>query len=504
MDAFFAWWLGTLPPIGGELRVIFLTGLLVLCLVDKPSPLWAAETIRGCDRTFYSPPRILRMFGIRWVQPRVLAAIAIFTIGCWVLAILGLAQPGFAIMTFLGFGFLHAVASGALGSNHSTHSAVYALFCFQFSVSYEWSLDGLISRWTGAGPIVPSESPLHSGFAPTLLLVLLAFTVFAGGIAKLRYGWRGWRTGAALHFYVDRSAPAARWAWASRFLTARPWLCMPAAFMSVAIELGAILAVFSEPLRPWNILSWVALHVAILLVMMPAYWVQMWCYLLLIDWPALFHTGPIVYRPVAGDPWPIVLAVIGTAIAVALVAVLIFEVEQWPFTNVPMYSNGTPSADRVALPERGSLRRRAEAMLRGRQGQWPRAWVDVEAVQDLWLVPADGGVPTPLWHTMADAGVAPVRWSQYAKIVREVTCAQVAAAPSAEPSDVPPASAPATPFLDRVAMVVHRHLPNAERFTEIRLVVETSSGQTTVARHPLGSAGQAAEDAQPETTLERR
>lgn len=479
MEGYVSWWLNTLPPVSGELRVIFLVGLLVLCLIDKPSPLWAAETISGCHRTFYSPPRLLRFFGIRWVTPGVLRVVSVVTVCCWGLSILGLAQPGFGILTFLGFGFLHAVASGALGSNHSTHSALFALFCLQFSVSYQWSLDGLISAWTGAPTPVPDDSPLHSGFAPTLLLILLAFTMFAGGVAKLRYGWRGWLNGSALHFYIAASAPAARWPWASRLLIARPKLCLLGGYLALAIELGAVLAIFSEPLRPWLILSWVLLHLGILLVMMPAYWVQAWCYLLLLDWPVLLGGSRPSFVSGVGDPWPVVFAALGTAVALALLWVIVFEVEQWPFTNVPMYSNGTPAADRISLPEPDSLNRHARSMMRGRQGQWPRAWADVESVQDLWLVPEGGGSPVRFWHTLAEAGAAPVRWSQYAKVIRELTCQQVAA--GSGPSSTEPFVAA---FLGRAGALA-AEAPQAGRFSELRLIVQTTDGERTVARQQL-------------------
>lgn len=473
MDFYTSWWLNTLPPLSGQLRVIFLSGLLTLLLIDKPSPLWATESIQSCTDCFYQPSFFLRWLGRRRPSTRVLRWVTRLTICLWALWIVGFGQPAVGFLTFFGLAFLHGSASGALGSNHSTHAALYSLFALQFSVSYEWSLDAVIFNT----PLVAADSPFRSGFAPALALIFLSFTMFAGGVAKIRYGWRGWLTGQALHFYVSSSAPAARWRWLSDTFVNRRWVCRLAGPGALVVELLSVLAIPSSTLRPWLVLSWVALHVAILLVMMPAYWVQMWCYLLLFDWYALLGATPS--KPMgAASSAATAFAALGTLAALALILVMVFEIEHWPVTNVPMYSNGTPSPQQVTLPARETLRERATAVVRGRQGQWPRAWVEQESVQDLWLVA--GSERIKYWHCLAEKGAAPVRWSQYTKILREMTCRQLATMNSGPDHLAPEVDG----FLSRAGALAHA-VPSLDRFHEIAIIVSTPTGPEVIARRTI-------------------
>ncbi|MFH8477061.1 hypothetical protein [Streptomyces sp. NPDC018000] len=486
------WWLDEMPSIPGVLRTVFYAGLLVICLVDQPSPLSSARIIEKTEPVFYTSPGALRLLGIRWVRPPVLRLVARLTVVVWVAAAVGFLQPVTGALTFLGFAFLHAVNSGALGANHSTHSALYALLCMSFSVSYDFSLDGLLARHTAWPQLVSEDSVLTSGFAPALLLVMLAYTMFAGGVAKVRYGWRGWRDGSALRFYLEQSAPVARWPWLSRQMTASPALCRLAAWGTLLLELGSIAAIFSSELRMPLILGWVCLHLGILCVMMPAYWVQMWCYLLLLDWPWLVSlvTGDAPVAAAAPEgAGATVLAAVGWLFAAALVYVLVTESEQWPFTSVPMYSNGTRSADRMPLPPRAELHARAVRAARGRHRAWQRAWVDEECTEDIVVRSADDSrEPQRLFHLLHAEGTSTlVRWSQYAKVVRETAIEDMAAKPADRPEhdDNPGRIYPATHFLRRVVPLVREALPGWERYAALEMVCRTDSGDVVIARADL-------------------
>ncbi|MGW2088315.1 hypothetical protein [Streptomyces sp. NPDC001880] len=487
------WWLETMPSIPGVLRAVFYAGLLVICLVDQPSPLSSARIVEKTQPAFYTAPGALRVFGIRWVRPPVLRLVARLTVVVWAAAALGLLQPVTGALTFLGFAFLHAVNSGALGANHSTHSALYALLCMSFSVSYDFSLDGLLARHTAWPLLLSEDSVLTSGFAPTLLLVMLAYTMFAGGVAKVRYGWHGWRDGSALRFYLEQSAPVARWPWLSRLMTESPALCRLAAWGTLVLELGSLAAIFSSELRLPLILGWVCLHLGILCVMMPAYWVQMWCYLLLLDWPWLVSlvTGdtPAPHATTPDGAGATVLASIGWLLAAALLYVLVTESEQWPFTSVPMYSNGTRAADRLPLPPRAELHARALRAAKGRHRAWQRAWVDEEYTEDIVARPADGSLdPQRLFHLLHAEGTSTlVRWSQYAKVVREIAIEDVASKPAGRPGcdENPDQVHPATHFLHRVAPLVREALPNWERYTALELICRTDTGDVVIARADL-------------------
>ncbi|MFE0041901.1 hypothetical protein [Streptomyces albireticuli] len=485
------WWLNEMPPIPGILRAVFYAGLLVICLVDQPSPLSSAKVIEKTEPEFYTPVGALRLLGIKRVRPRLLTLVARLTVVVWIAAAAGLLQPVTGALTFVGFAFLHAVNAGALGANHSMHSSLYALLCMSFSVSYDFSLDRLLAQHTVWPRLVADDSVLTSGFAPALLLVLLAYTMFAGGVAKVRYGWSGWRDGSALRFYLEQSAPVARWPWISRLVTGSPALCRLAAWGTLVIELGSIAAVFAYEARLPLVLCWVCLHLGILCMMMPAYWAQMWCYLLLLDWPRLVSlvTGGDPGHPAvpAGGAGAVALAGLGCLVVAALLYVLLTESEQWPFTSVPMYSNGTRGADRMALPGRAELHARAVRAARGRHGAWQRAWVDQEYMEDIWVRPADDGAePRRLFHLLHESGATPpARWSQYAKVVREIAVEDVAAKPADRPEHTPAREYAAARFLREVVPLVRNALPGWERYRALELICRTECGGVVVARAEL-------------------
>ncbi|GAA1222629.1 hypothetical protein GCM10009665_11090 [Kitasatospora nipponensis] len=494
------WWLADLPPISGILRTVFYTGLLALCVLDHPSPLHAARIIGRTEPALYTPVGLLKVLGVRWVPPRVLTVVTRLTVAAWVAAAVGFAQPVSAVLVLLGFAFLHAVNAGALGSNHSTHSALYALFCLCFSRTPAFSLDGFLAAHVSGWPVLPGgHSVLQSGFAPRLLLVFVVYIMFAGGVAKLTNGGLAWLDGRALHFYLRQSAPSARAPWLARLVTERPALCRWLARATVVVELSAPLALVNPVLRLPAVLLWCGLHLGILLLMMPAYWVQMWCYTLLIGWGSL--EGVLTGRPAplpAGStsawehgPGGRALVAIGLLCSLACVVVLLRQSEQWPLTSVPMYSNGAPAAEQP-LPDIGELKRLAVQAENGRPGAWRRPWVAEEPLEEVLVRPADGGEAVPLFQLMVQQAqqgrvVRFARWSQYVKAVRSVAITDVAAKPAHRPQADPTASPdhPATAFLRTLVPVLRSAVPEPARYAGLELVCRTTSGPLVIGRVPL-------------------
>ncbi|HEV2638605.1 MAG TPA: hypothetical protein VGX23_25890 [Actinocrinis sp.] len=488
------WWLAQTPPLPGLLRFVFYAGLLALCLADHPSPMDAPRLVAKTERRFYTPALALRALGISWVEPPMLRVVRALTIAAWVCAAVGLLQPVTGILTFLGFAFLHAVNSGLLGSNHSTHSALYALFCLCFSVSYDGpTLDRILAEHTSWPLPAHPGSALESGFAPTLLLVALSYVMLAGGVSKLRNGGSAWLDGKGLRFYLVESAEYARAPFVSRAFIARPGLCRLLAGFSVLVEVSAPFALLvPPPYRLIFVLAWSGLHIGILLVMMPAYWVQMWCYLLVLDWYQI--AGFALGRHLQAVPGPdlhsasaYAFSGFGLAFCLTLLVVLVRQIEQWPFTAVPMYSNGVAPAD-LTPPDRGELHGRAVRALRGHTSAWPRPWVSAEIQDDVRLVPRDGGAPVPLFDEVAELDVKFVRWSQYAKVVRGVTIEDVAAKPADRP-DLTGPQFPAGRFLAGLADLVREGLPDWPRYARIELVCHTRQGWLPVGCADLDEEG---------------
>jgi hypothetical protein len=239
------------------------------------------------------------------------------------------------------------------------------------------------------------------------------------------------------------------------------------------------------------IVVWVGLHVSILLVMMPAYWIQMWCYLALVNWPWLIRAVGGSSAPATvfatGGVGPVVFTAIGIAACLALVMVLVRSSEEWPFTAVPMYSNGIPAAE-IPLPAPGDLRARALRARRGRYSSWERAWVADEVMEDIWL--GDPGDPASRSLTTAmylGDGPRLVRWSQYHKVVRDLAIADLAARPAdrtdfaADDRDYP-----GTRFLGELARLARNVAPEWTNHDGLRLVCRTRDGWTVVARAGFG------------------
>lgn len=490
------WWIADMPPVPGLLRAVFYLGLLVICLIDYPSPLQSPGIIRETERAIYTPVRVLTALGIRWVEPTTLATVTRLTIVAWIAAAVGLAQPLSGLLVFLGFAFLHAVNAGALGSNHSTHSALYALFCMCFSVSHDFSVDGFLSAHAHLPLLVPAGSVLESGFAPKLLLVFLAYIMFAGAVSKLRNGGLAWLNGVTLRYYIEQSAVVWRIPRLARALVARPELCRGLAWATVLIELSAPLVLWIPLLRVPMVLAWSGLHVGILLVMMPAYWVQMWCYLLVLDWrpvaAAVTGRQPASFVAPTDDVGAIALSVFGLLACVTLLVVLVRHSEQWPFTSVPMYSNGVlASAQRLPAPE--ELHQRAMRALRGHPGAWKRAWVAEEVMEDVRIVPVDGGEPVSLFHALAAQGAGLGRWSQFAKLVRAVAIADIVAWPAGRLDlDGAGAESAATRFLRTMVPVVTRGLSDWRAYERLELVCRTESGWLVIGRADLSTTADAA------------
>jgi hypothetical protein len=473
-----------LPPIPGGLHALFYTGLLILCLVDHPSPLDAPQIVGRVSPLFYTPPRLLRLLGVPMPGLRLLRLVRGFTLGVWVLAAGGFLQPVTAVLTFLGFAFLHAANAGALGSNHSTHSALYALFALCFSVSDDaLSLDHFLRERMPWPHLVPVGSVLASGFARKLLLISLVYVMLAGGIAKVRNGGRAWFTGKMLRFYIRESAGLARSPWLSRVLQSSPRLCRAMAVGTVIVECSGVLALIDSRFTPWVVLAWVGLHIGILLVMMPAYWVQMWCYLLLLDWHALLGLGSgRRWLPAPGDPAVTALTVFGGLYCLVLLLVFLRHSEEWPFTSVPMYSNGTLPVERKPSAA-AELHARAAAARRGDVTAWHRPWVSTEIEEDVMIVSAGGEPAQPLFAVLAEHGQLPARWSQWGKVIREVTIADLAAKPADRPGADGP-DFPAARFLSRLAGYVRERLPETEH-GRLDLVCPTLEGLLVIGSAPL-------------------
>ncbi len=340
-------WLDDLPPMHGMLRILAYGGLLLLMFPWQRlggSPLQAPETWRWTAREFYVPVGFQRELGRFWHSYERLRLLRTVVVVSWICCILGFGGQLPAVITGVGVLLLNGVAQGAIGRCHRWYVPTYTLLALALSDGRgTYSLDAILfDAWSGYPfPTLAAESSpvLQSGLARKLVLVSGIFTLTSAGIAKLRSAGLRWMSGSTLGFHMRARSPA-RWPALRTWLASSPRALMLLSVWVVAFELVAVVALWGSDLRPAILLTAVALHLGIGLVMTPNYTPQSFCYSLAVAWPWL----SIAEHPLAASQWHaaglgVTLAVwLSSAFVVFLALVTLLRIEYWPFTYIPMYS----------------------------------------------------------------------------------------------------------------------------------------------------------------------
>ena len=334
------WWTQDLAPLSGRLRLVFYAGLMAMALADSWSPLAAGELFRGTDPAFYTPRGLFAWTGVEWLAPGMVDALCALTLVAWVFAALGLLAPWSQLAAGVGALFLQGVSVGATGGSHRWQVAAYSLLFMGFAADDgRWSLDrwlaGHLAWWPRARP----PAVWRTGLARKLVCLGVASTLFAGGLSKLLAAGPRWLDGASIHFHIASQQPWARWPWLSEVLAERLWACSALSVATLALELGAPLALAWRGLRHAWILAVSGLHTGIYLVLQPDYFQQMWCYLLLVDWDRLaarWRGRPLRAPPASAGPSLRIGAALATALAAVFLVVALLRIEWWPLTHTPM------------------------------------------------------------------------------------------------------------------------------------------------------------------------
>jgi hypothetical protein len=355
------WWTDDLRPLSGPVRAGFYYGLLLVAVIaafvapppswwDLLSPLAVPDHFRNAEISYW--PRGL----IAWLpvptagQLHVLRAV---TILAWLCAGAGLFFRLSSILTAVGFATLSAI-NFSYGSGHGWTLPVWALFALCFSSTDDrWTADSHLARRWPRYPFrpPPPEALSRTGFARKLVVIFIAWILFAAGISKLLTAGPRWMDGCSLQSYMAVFEPMARWRGLSRFLQHHPGLIKALAAATIVFEVGAIVAPFSRRLRHVVIAAAIGFHIGILLVMHPLYFPNMVTFALAIDWPSRSPAGsderPRLSRRDVAVPAIVlclVFAVVGT-----------MRLEWFPITHVPMYS--VYSCGDVVSDRDGDLRR---------------------------------------------------------------------------------------------------------------------------------------------------
>jgi hypothetical protein len=471
-------WMGY-APLGGAWRIYLYGGLLAQALSSAwhspphgDSPLNAPEVVAGSDPAFYQPAGVMRVFG-RWgADPRALGLVRAVTAAAWIACLVGFGGRWAAALVALGAFFLHGAMSGALGTNHRWVVPIHVLAgAALVDLNVSWSLDAwLAARWPaypfapGAGPLVPS------GFLGQFALLIAVYSLAAGGVSKLRLGGRRWLDGESLRFFISRPGVGA-WADLNRLLAGRAWACRALAVATIALEFGALAALFVPGLRVPVLASAALFHLGIWLTMNPNYLPQTWCY-------ALCLGGASAAAAAAGaaSPWAVALAYGASLLAAGLAVVACRGIEHWPLTCIPMYAFYRGPAARwphEALQDEEQARQLGREFVASRLPyplSWSEQWVGLR------LVAGDGSA-----RDFKPAGVLRKHWN---RLLHRAAALQFAA----------PDSSAARDFLESHRDALVAGLTSEESAApgaQIHFVGRMSSGERVLGALAIASDGRA-------------
>ena len=361
ITSFYRWWACDFGPVDGRLRFA-VYGLLLLVgyqgLLNN-----TLGRVAFCPEEMFQPPGVMSVVTFagftQWHLYKILLLIKAPLVVVWMCSAVGFGGRLPLFLTGLGVSLYWGCYQSVAGSNHTWHAPMFLLLvCGIFLRPDRWSLDALVAARWPAWPFAPAKyrGPDLSGYARKLVLLLVMFTLFAGGVAKLWHGGIAWLDGASLYFYLQNHNNPKTWFGPRllQFLMQHPSVVVLLSWWTIALELGALLTLFYARLRwPFAINAW-AFHLGIWFLMLPRYWPQMICYLLLVPWEGLRLSKPKeLLQTLSGWRKPSVvphqtlpsaltqatLSVLASVITFVLLGTMLLQREWFPLTHVPMYSS---------------------------------------------------------------------------------------------------------------------------------------------------------------------
>lgn len=301
------------------------------------SPLQALSLVASC------PPALLCTHPAARVVPaaRLPAIVRFLHVVClssWLACLLGFGGRVSTVALGVSALALHGFAAPVLGTNHRWLLPVLVLLAASAAppLNGALSLDALLlggGEEGGSGPAYAPSSAAADAVASAswlreAIFAAAAYTLFAGGVSKLRLGGLAWLDGETIRFSL-RDARVGCSAPLKSALIGSPALCAALSLATLALELGC-LAGFIAPqlLRTPILLAAAGFHVGIWCALRPNYFPSVLCYAAALLCDALLATTATAAHPHASG-WP-------AAAAVAALAGL--GVERWPLTCVPMYA----------------------------------------------------------------------------------------------------------------------------------------------------------------------
>ena len=324
-------------------RFLLYGGLFALAMIAPrvkgphgDSPLHALALYIHTNRYYVNQVNGFSRFFSFVHNERALRSVTRVAAASWILCIVGLG--GFPVRLLCGMSVL-LLATTIYGfkklNGHRWWVASFALFFAAFSDCFgSLSIDAWIgARWVAYPDLEPDWNIMRSGFASKMILFVGAYTLVAGGIAKVRNGGVGWFRAPSFFFYIG-DPKHTRLPWLVSWMERNPLAVSAMALGSVVFEIGSVVPMFLAETRPYWVVLAIGFHVGIWLLMSPKYFPQSLTYLVVISGPEI--GGGV--EPAAVDLSTALGAAVGVLFAVSHIGAVAWRYEGWPLTHIPMYS----------------------------------------------------------------------------------------------------------------------------------------------------------------------
>jgi hypothetical protein len=372
-----------MPPLSGRLRFVFYSGSLLLFFFLNDGLDFTREY---AVPDFYEPRGLPDLLGVPYLAPGAMRALMAGLYIAWVCAAVGFFSRAAKVATALGMlvalGFQQAYVAGA---SHTHYLLLWSLFCLAFSTSdLDWSVDSWLSRKASLRRSTTSraqEGLGATGLPRQALLLIAVASYFSAGASKLVDAGLVWANGVSVQQYIASQVGQTSFELVTSlrmWVAGQLWLCFLFSVGSLVLELGAPLALISRRLRHAFIVGWVAMHVVIVVVMFPNFWIQAWCVgVLLTDWHWIRRVSarwiPRLQVPAFQPPVGAFRARLGGALYASLLipimATTVLQIEWHPFTHLPMYSSYVAPGIIAGIPEEDfGIESRAREIARGCAG----------------------------------------------------------------------------------------------------------------------------------------
>ncbi|MEX2347243.1 MAG: hypothetical protein WD604_16590 [Balneolaceae bacterium] len=363
LERYHNWWFNDYNRLDGRLRFIFY--MMLLYFGSKSLLPVAAERLAACPESYFEAAGLMQLLIPASVTPQELATLLYFSqsivIFFWICAAIGLFGRVSAMITGLGVFLFWGAMQSCAGTGHDWHLPMYSLiFLGLFSKNDRWSADYWLAarfNWYPFNDFTPDK---YGGLARKLILVTTVFILFAGGIAKLFTGGFDWLNGESLYYYlVEFNEPStAIGPLLLDFFLENRWIITILSVWTVLLELGSLWVLFRKKWRLFYVINLWAFHIGIYLLMFPRYFPSMICYLLIVNWRYTYNYLYQLYgryvgklplgrkislllletEPVKRHPENNTKLIFPSAIGVVFIVTIIFRIETFPLTYVPMYS----------------------------------------------------------------------------------------------------------------------------------------------------------------------